>query len=49
VSIIIRFSKPKKGRSVYRIHSESKRTFEMYDMDQNGKEFRNLEIVYTRK
>lgn len=36
-------------RSVARFVSESKHTFEMFDTGPDGKEFKNLDIVYTRK
>jgi hypothetical protein len=38
-----------KSRSIVRIINNSKFTFEMYGPDENGKEFKNLEVVYTRK
>lgn len=41
--------KPKSNRYVTRILSESKQVFEMYDTSPEGKEFKSLEITYTRK
>jgi hypothetical protein len=40
--------KKKTVRSVCKVSSESKHTFEMFDTGPDGKEFRNLELVYTR-
>lgn len=42
-------NKTKTYRSISKIVSDSKRTFEMYDTTPEGKEFKNLDIVYTRK
>lgn len=42
-------AKPKTCRSVTRFVSESKHTFEMFDTGPDGKEFKCLDIVYTRK
>ncbi|MEK6642744.1 MAG: DUF1579 domain-containing protein [Planctomycetota bacterium] len=39
----------KKVRCVTRVASESKHVFEMYDKDPEGKEFKSLEVIYTRK
>lgn len=39
----------KKVREVTRMVSESKHVFEMYDKDPEGKEFKTLEVTYTRK
>lgn len=41
--------KKTKGRDVLRMDSDDRQTFEMYRMDDAGKEFKVLEIVYTRK
>ena len=41
--------KTKTARSVYRILSDSKHILEMYDTTPEGKEYKNLEVVYTRK
>lgn len=41
--------KTKTFRSISRIISESKHTFEMFDKSPDGKEFKCLDIVYTRK
>jgi hypothetical protein len=40
--------KKKTVRSVCKVTSESRHTFEMFDTGPDGKEFRNLELVYTR-
>jgi len=39
----------KKGKSVLRIISNDKHVAEMYETGLDGKEFKNLEVVYTRK
>lgn len=41
--------KAKKQRSQSRIISENKHIFEMFDTGPDGKEFKNLEVTYTRK
>lgn len=37
-----------KQRSVTRLESPDRHVFEMYERDKSGKEFKSLEIVYTR-
>ncbi len=39
----------KKYKMVTRVLSESKHVFEMYDKDPEGREFKSLEVTYTRK
>lgn len=39
----------KKVRTVLRIINNNKHVFEMYDRDEDGKEFKSLEVTYTRK
>jgi hypothetical protein len=41
--------KPKKVRAILKITSNDKHTFEMYDTGKDGKEFKSLEVAYTRK
>lgn len=41
--------KVQKGKMVIRIESDTKHTMEMYGKGPNGKEFKMMEIVYTRK
>ncbi len=41
--------KKKMVRSVYKIINDDKYTLEMYDQDKDGKEFRNFELIITRK
>jgi len=40
---------PRKMKMVFRIESESKNTFEMYDFLPDGKEMKTMEIVATRQ
>ena len=35
-------------RTVTRIESDAKHVFEMYEVAPDGKEFKSMEIVYTR-
>jgi hypothetical protein len=42
-------NKTKTYRSISKFVSDSKHTFEMYDKTPEGKEFKCLDIVYTRK
>ena len=39
---------PTKMRDVTTIHSKDKHTYEMWTTDAEGKEFKTLEVVYTR-
>jgi hypothetical protein len=47
------FDCPLKGRMAFRwvtkIINENTHTFEAYMNDENGQEFRNMEIIYKRK
>ncbi|MBI4816064.1 MAG: DUF1579 domain-containing protein [Deltaproteobacteria bacterium] len=40
--------KKKKMRTVMKVESADKQTFELYDQDKKGKEFKAMEAVYTR-
>lgn len=39
----------KKSRSILRLVSETEMTYEMFDKGPDGKEYRNMEIVYRKK
>jgi hypothetical protein len=39
----------KKSKSIHRVINNDKHVFEMYDRDENGKEFQSLEVTYTRR
>ncbi len=41
--------KVKKNRSIFKIDSKDKNTWTMFDTGPDGKEFKSMEIVYTRK
>ncbi len=41
--------KVKKNRSIFKIESKEKNSWTMFDTTPDGKEFKTMEIVYTRK